>query len=84
MSNLSLSKDLEQSEEVEKNDENVDSLDTDRVEECLLVVLDKEHVETVSGEHSQQNDEQEHDPDESWETNRPAASLLWKCCVNQR
>ena len=79
-----MSKDLEQSEEVEEDDENVDSLDTDRVEEGLLVVLNEKHVETVTRENSQQNDEQEHNPDERWEADCSAASLLKYCCVIER
>ena len=71
-----MSEDLEESEEVEKNDQNVDSLDADGVEERLLVVLDEQHVQTVSREDGQQDDEEENHPHECRETDGPAATLL--------
>ena len=73
---LPLGQDLEQSKEVEENKQHVDTLNTDGMEEILFVVFPEEHVKTISGEHSQQHNEEEHNPDKGWEADCPAATLL--------
>lgn len=73
---LSLSQDLEQSEEVEENQEHVDPFNPHGVEDGESMQLSQHHVETVAGEDSQQHDEQEHYPDKGREADCSATVVL--------
>ena len=76
ITHLPLGQDLEESEEVEENEEDVDALDSHAVEDGEAVELLEEGVEAPSRVRGQEHDEEEDHPDEGREADRLAAAVL--------